>query len=286
MIGRRRFLTIMAGATLAGRAQSAEWHGQALGAEARIVIRGGAAPGDLLAELRALIDRIEGVFSLHRDSDLTRLNRDGRLRASADLAEALALALRVHDATGGAFDPGVQPLWRSLAAGGIAGPVQRFGGLRIRGRDLRLAPGQALTLNGIAQGIATDRVAALLAGRVPGEVLVDMGEARALSGDFRLDLADPQAGVLGRITLRAGRAVATSSPGALVFPSGESHILGPRGQRPRWSTVSVEADSAALADAASTGFVLMDRPAIRLAAAKLGVGPVRLVDRNGNLTTL
>lgn len=294
MIGRRRFLTITAGALVAGpaaatvaaKAAAAEWRGQALGADARIVIRGGAAPDRVLADLRAMIGRIEAVFSLFRDSEVTRLNRNGRVTASDDLLDAATLARRVHGATGGVFDPGVQVLWQALAGGAAPGPLTPLGGLVRDGRDLRLAQGQAVTLNGIAQGIATDRAAALLADRGLGDILVDLGETRAIGGDFALELADPDAGVLGRLTLRAGRAIATSSPGALVFPGGQSHIIGPAGQRPRWSTVSVEAGTAALADAASTAFVLMDRPAIAAAARRLDTGPVRLVDFDGNLTTL
>ena len=286
MIGRRRFLTIIAGALVAGPATAAEWQGRALGADARILIRGAAAPAQVLADLRAEIARIESTFSLFSDSELTRLNRDGRATASDDLLDALALARRVHDATDGAFDPAVQILWRSLAEDRAHAPLRPFGGLVRRGRDLRITPGQALTLNGIAQGIATDRAADLLTNRDLGAILVDLGETRAIAGDFALELADPQAGVLGRVTLRAGRAVATSSPGALIFPGGASHIIGPDGQPPRWSTVSVEAPTAALADAASTAFVLMGRQAIADAVRQLGVHQVRLVDFDGNLTTL
>lgn len=287
MIGRRRFLTILAGGVMAGPGlAAAEWRGRALGADARIVIRGGDAPAALLERVRQAIDRIEAVFSLYRPSDLTRLNAGHAVPAQGDLAEALRLAARVHRATGGLFDPAVQARWRHLAGGPVAPPLIAMGGLSQRHGDLRLATGQALTLNGLAQGLATDRVAAMLAGQGLGPVLVDLGEARALDGDFGLELADPRAGSLGRLTLRAGRAVATSSPGAMVFASGDSHILGPQGQRPIWSTVSVDAPSAALADAASTAFVLMDRPAMARAAARLGVGPVRLIDRAGDLTTL
>lgn len=286
MIGRRRFLTIIAGAFAAGPAPAAEWTGRALGADARILIRGGSAAAELLTDLRAEIARIEEIFSLFRGSEIARLNRDGDVMASADLLDALTLARRVHDATGGVFDPAVQSLWHALADGAAPGPLRAFGGLVRAGRHLRLAPGEALTLNGIAQGIATDRVADLLANRGLGEILVDLGECRAIDGDFALELADPQAGLLGRLTLRAGRAMATSSPGALILAGGHSHIIGPQGQPPRWSTVSVEADTAALADAASTAFVLMDRPAIAYAARQLGVDRVRLIDFDGNLTTL
>lgn len=287
MIGRRRVLTILAGAALAPRwARAAEWQGHALGAEARILIRGGDASDALLAQVRAEIEAIEDVFSLYRESELTRLNRNGQGMASAAMTDALDLAWWVHRTTGGLFDPGVQVLWRQRTQGAAPVALRPFGGLRQQGSELRLASGQALTLNGIAQGIATDRVAALLAGRGLGEVLVDMGEARALDGEFRLELADPQAGVLGRLTLRAGRAVATSSPAAMILADGGGHIMGPQGQAPRWSTVSVEADSAALADAASTAFVLMDRVQIAQAARVLDLRAVRLVDFGGDLTTL
>ena len=114
----------------------------------------------VLADLRAMIGRIEAVFSLFRDSEVTRLNRNGRVTASDDLLDAVTLARRVHGATGGVFDPGVQVLWQALAGGAAPGPLTPLGGLVRDGRDLRLAQGQAVTLNGIAQGIATDRAAA------------------------------------------------------------------------------------------------------------------------------
>lgn len=285
MTSRRRFLTIMAGAALMGRAAgAAEWQGRVMGAEARLLIRAGRGSDAVLAGLRARIAEIEAAFSLHAPSELTRLNRTGRLEASALMLGALRLARRMHRATGGAFDPGVQPLWQALAAGAPAGPVLPMGGLTVQGRQVRLAAGQALTLNGLAQGIATDLVAEALA--PVGEVLVDMGESRAVGGDFRLALEDPAAGSLGQITLRAGRAVATTSPGALLFASGQSHVIGPQGQPPLWSSVTVEASSAALADAASTAFALMPAAAIRRVARDLGLGPVRLVDAGGDLVTL
>lgn len=44
--------------------------------------------------------------------------------------------------------------------------------------------------------------------------------------------------------------------------NGQPPILGPHGQRPRWHTVSISAHLPAVADALSTAFCLMDRPAI------------------------
>ena len=41
-------------------------------------------------------------------------------------------------------------------------------------------PGMAITLNGIAQGYITDRIATLLQDAGMGDVLLDIGEVRAL----------------------------------------------------------------------------------------------------------
>ena len=279
---RRRFLQIVAGAALIGRgAEAATWQGRAFGADLSIT-----AAGELpIAAIRAEIAAIEAAFSLFAESELTRLNARGQGPGSARLRGVLAAAKRVHDATRGAFDPTVQRLWQALATGGDAVQGRASIGLhRVRiGPQISLARGQALTLNGIAQGHAADRVAALCEAAGLGPCLIDMGEFRALGGPFRLGIEDPVAGLIGERSLSGG-ALATSSPGAMPFPGG-SHILGPHGQVPQWSTVSVEGSSATLCDAASTAFVLMERAAIVTAARKLRLRAVTLVDFDGNLET-
>ncbi|MGL4279073.1 MAG: FAD:protein FMN transferase, partial [Albidovulum sp.] len=85
-------------------------------------------------------------------------------------------------------------------------------------------------------------------------------------GDWRASIASPEGAALGEARL-ANRALATSSPMGTLIGQGNPHILGPSGQLPRWSTVSVSAPDAALADALSTAFCLMDRPAIDRALA-------------------
>ena len=282
-MNRRRFLRIVAGAALAGSGARAEtWQGRAFGAELSITAAG-ALP---LAAIRAEIAAVEAAFSLYADSELTRLNARGFVPGSPRFRAVLRVAAQVHAATGGAFDPTVQPLWQALATGQDPAPARRAIGLdRVRlGARVELAPGQALTLNGIAQGHAADGVAALCRRAGLGRCLVDMGEFHALGGPFRLGIEDPAAGRLGQRSLTDG-ALATSSPAAMAFPGG-SHILGPQGQAPRWSTVTVEAASATLADAASTAFVLMGREEIRAAAMALGLRGVTLIDAGGNLETL
>ena len=115
---------------------------------------------------------------------------------------------------------------------------------------------------------------------------MNIGEHRALGGPWRLGLSDPAAGYLGTRTLADG-AIATSSPAALRLGMG-GHILDPRGLRaPLWSTASVEAESAALADALSTACCLLEPDEIRRAMAALPrIRRVTLVDGEGRLRTL
>jgi len=302
MTTRRRFLTILAGAGLAGAAPGAmpgpaasapepvRWRGVALGAEATIALAHPQAPR-LIAAARAEIARLEAVFSLYRpDSALSRLNRDGAIAAPPlDLVALLGLARRVHRATAGAFDPTVQPLWRLHATHAVEGtmpaPDEIDAARALVGLDAvavspaRIAlarPGMALTLNGIAQGYIADRVGALLAAEgLPG-ALIETGEIRALGtrpdgSPWPVGLADGAGGVARRIDL-ADRAVATSAPeGTLLDHAGKvGHILDPRTGRPggRWRSVSVTAGRAGVADALSTGFCLMSRAAIEAALAQ------------------
>lgn len=269
-MNRRRFLTLTAAALapLPGHAATlATWEGTGLGTTLSLHLAG-AAPHQArqaFARVQAEIARIETLASLHRDSALTRLNRDGHLAwPSPDLLDLLTLSGQVHAATEGAFDPTVQPLWRALAEGtGTAKARKAIGWDRIRlsPEEIRLDPGQSLTLNGVAQGWAADRIAALLHAQGFTDALVDMGEIAALGENgWPAVITDPGGKPLAETRL-TNRALATSSPrGTLV--NGQPHILGPEGQPPLWQTVSVSAPRAAVADALSTAFCLMDRAAI------------------------
>lgn len=274
-MNRRRFLTLTAAALapLPGHAATLTvWEGSGLGTSLSLRLLG-AAPHEArqcFARVEAEIARIESLASLYRDSALTRLNRDGHLAwPSPDLVDLLTLAGQVHAATGGAFDPTVQPLWWALAQGTDAETARALIGwdrIRLSPEEIRLDPGQALTLNGIAQGWAADRIAALLRAQGFTEALIDMGEIAALGEPgWPAVIAGPDGAPLAETRL-ANRALATSSPrGTLV--NGQPHILGPRGQPPLWQTVSVSAPRAAIADALSTAFCLIDQAAMERALA-------------------
>lgn len=278
---RRRFLSITAATaavTTAGAAPAAplrHWQGSALGARATITL---SHPDGARIAARAFaeIDRLEDIFSLYRaGSALSRLNRVGRLDAPPfELLECLGLCGTVHRATGGLFDPTMQPLWdlhaRAHAAGGppeadtIARTLETVGWDRVSlaPEAVTLRPGMALTLNGVAQGYIADRVAALMRAEGLSQVLVDTGEHHGVGGDWPVTLTS-DAGAEGQVTLR-DRALATSAPLGTVFDRGgeAGHILDPRTGgtvAPRWRLVSVTAPQAALADALSTAMVMMDR---------------------------
>lgn len=275
MLNRRRFIAISA-ALMAPLPAAAALHtetGQALGAKVTLRLAHPDAPA-IAARAMAEIARLEDIFSLYREgSALMRLNAAGTLDTPPfELLECLSLAGAVHAASDGRFDPTVQPLWALHAAAAIAGQKVTpealaaaraqvgWGRVTLDPARITLAPGMALTLNGIAQGYIADRVAALLEAEGLGNLLIDTGEFRALG-------SHPQGGAWpvrlaqgGTVALR-GRALATSAPLGTTFDQAGrmGHILDPRSGRPVagvWQAVSVSAPTAALADALSTAICL------------------------------
>lgn len=274
---RRRLLSILAGfaAVPASAAPLASWQGQAMGAEARIVL---AEPprnstSALFRKVERIIAQVEQSFSLHVESELTRLNSAGVLRnPSRAMLEMIVLCSRMHEATSGVFDPSIQPLWLAMAKGEdtqIARALVGWEHVQASPDGIRLSPGCQLTFNGIAQGYCADQVAGFLRAEGYDHVLVDTGELSALGSardnrGWPVSVTTPDGAVLKRLEL-ANRALATSSPSGLRLAKGEPHILGPRGETPRCNTVSISAGSAAVADALSTAACLLERQAIESA---------------------
>lgn len=303
-IDRRRFITIAAamGAAMAARPALAAvpavppvtWRGQAMGAEATLILnhpdpdRARAILRRVEAELR----RLEGIFTLYRaDSDLSQLNRTGALAApSPELVEALRLAQAVHGATGGRFDPTVQPLWRAYATGADAKALDHARSLvgfdRVTlGEDRILLPrGMELTLNGIAQGYIADRIAAMLRAEGAVNTLVDMGEISAIGGRNATDPWRVGLSGGGEVEL-ADRALAVTEAAGFTFDTEGRlpHLIDPALGAPRaeWRRVAVTAPQAGLADALSTGLALVPAPAIRAALAAFPGIQARALDAQG-----
>lgn len=297
MIRRRRFLAIAAAASLAGstgRAAQQHWKGHALGAEVSVtLVTEAPAFRRLVSLITAELRRIETLFSLYdAGSALARLNRAGVLtQPPPEMVHLLSAAHRLYHATGGRFDPTVQPLWRALAGSGDAAQARQLIGWERVTFDpalIRLGDGQALTLNGIAQGYATDRISALLRAEGLTHILVNIGEFSASGGPWRIGIADPAHGLVATRNLHDG-AIATSSPAALRLSGGRGHILDPLGDAGRiyWSTVSVEATSATVADGLSTALCLAPHAEARAILRRLPeVSRAILVDGAGKVRVI
>lgn len=289
-LSRRRFLTISAGFALTPEMAKAQvWQGRAFGAEISMTIRGARDEANaIIHKARQVLRDVEALFSLYDpDSALARLNANGELRRpDPRFLDVMRAADHAYHVTGGLFDPSVQRLWDGLARNHQRSAFRDTIGwdkVQFDPDRILLGPQQALTFNGIAQGYATDKVAELFATHGLTDVLINVGEFRAVGGPWRLGLYDPDHGTLGTRTLGSG-AIATSSPNAT--PLGEGGHIIHRSARPQWSTVSVEAASATLADSLSTALVLADRDEVRAIKVKTDATRITLVDFDGDLTTL
>lgn len=320
---RRRMIVIAAtaagsafltGARTATAGDPVRWQGSALGAQVSIEIY---HPDRTVARRlveRCVLDvrRLERQFSLYQaDSAICTLNRTGILVSpDADMVALLKTSLLFSDLTDGAFDPTVQPLWQLYAdhfsseRPDSEGPsskkstealakVGRNGLLVNEDRVVLVNRGAAITLNGIAQGYATDRVVETLRGAGLSTTLVNMGEIRAIGArpegtPWRVGLADPnRPGAFTETIDLIDRAVATSAGAGFRFDSKGhfTHLFDPAtGRSPSlYSTVSVIAPTATEADALSTAFSLMPLSRIQDVVAIRPNVQARTVDASGTL---
>ena len=205
----------------------------------------------------AEFERLEQMMSRFRDdSELSRLNRDGRLEAaSPDLIRVVELALAARELTGGRFDPTVHDAViaagyvRSFddvpadTAGRVSATPRCGGSARIDGRTIELDPGTRLDLGGIGKGYAVDQVAELLA--LTGPCLVNAGGDLAVRGGVW------PVGVTSDLTLELTRgAIATSGRDRRRWRVGGAemhHLIDPATGRPADGdivSVTVVAESA------------------------------------------
>ena len=228
------------------------------------------------AEIRH-IDRIAGL--VRPDSALFQLNRDGVLhQPDPALIDILNMAHTIYQATDGAFDVTVQPLWRALDNAAQRGTwpdedeiqalCQRVNQQAVVFSQDRIEltrPGMGITLNSLARGLAADRVSAVLQAHGITSAFLDT--------DVLQGIGQPEHGGVWRAAIRDPRTtgtVATSAVSGFLATSGDyqyfwspdfkrNHILDPRsGTSPQdFSSVSVLASSGLLADALSTAAFLV-----------------------------
>ncbi len=145
-------------------------------------------------------ERLEAMLSRFRpESDLSRLNREGKIEAPPDLERVVELALEARESTNGRFDPTV---YDALAQAGYDRSFEQVApdaaadaagddseGARCGGRvtidaatgTIELEPGFHIDLGGIGKGYAVDRAVEILA--VSGPCLVNAGGDLAVRGD-------------------------------------------------------------------------------------------------------
>ena len=284
----------------------------ALGTTAVVVVVEPARLGAALAALERELDAIDVACSRFRDdSELARVNAaTGRaVRIGPLLMEALRVAQRASDATGGIVSP---TLGRSVR---LAGYDRDFRLVALRDADtfearfetvapasveldeeratVRVPPGVELDLGATAKALAADRGARAAHAAAGCGVLVALGGDIAIAGEappggWSVRIADDHAAPLdgdGPTVALAGGGLASSGTTVRRWRSGDAelhHIVDPRSGRPAdtpWRTVSVAAATCVDANVASTAAVVLGESAPSwLAERRL---PARLVARDG-----
>ena len=254
---------------------------------------------------QALNESVKAIRSVEKqmslfdpDSALSRLNRLGELqKPDAELVSVLSLAQHVSMRSAGAFDVTMQPLWGLWSLHSQTQTVPSAKALLqtrslVNWRALTVSPevvrlnvkGMGVSLNGIAQGYAADKVRAVLQSHGVQHALIDTGETSVLGQSskaedwrFAVEPSAPTA-VTPPVISPEGWALATSSDSHTVFSADHvhHHILNPHtGDSPsHWASVSVIAPSCALADALTKVFFMCPPQALERLAKAWGVGVV------------
>ena len=266
-VTRRRFLTITAAATLLSgvRYDEHRWAGHALGAETSLVFR---APKDVaegtISSVLGLVERFENTFSIYRNaSEISTLNQAAYIKPSKLFFELAGYVDDIYRNSNGYFDPTIQSVWGKTLD---LTNDQRWQNMTLTRDRIALPENTQISFNGIAQGFLTDLVAAHIRTHGFTDVLVNFGEFKGIGGPWNVGLQHPNG--LKSIKLD-NTAIATSSPDAMRQSNGNSHMINPFGnERIEYESVSVEHQSAMIADALSTAFAFMSPDKIQNVISK------------------
>jgi thiamine biosynthesis lipoprotein len=245
----------------------------------------GARLDAALAAAEAELRRVEDLMTTWRDSPLTRLNAragEGPVEVPIELARMVDQALRIAEATGGAFDPtwhSVGKLWDFKADppvlpddAEIERALAKVDWSRVEvdleASTVTLPAGTTIGLGGIAKGYGVDRAVAVLREHGVEHALVNAGgDLRTLGRDrgrpWEIAIRHPR---------RRGDVMATVPISNLcVVTSGDyerffelhgvryHHILDPRTGRPATGCLSatVIGPEASLCDALATALCVL-----------------------------
>lgn len=277
-------------------------------------------PGVIVAAVALLnrtLEQVDTVASRFRpDSEINRLHRASAagvpVPVSADLLEAVEVALRAARLTDGAVDPTVGTAMCRLgydrdfavmeqnASGDLPepGPVPGWQSIEIdvERSTVRLPVGTVLDLGATAKAWAADRAARSIALGLGCGVLVSLGGDIAVDGvapeeGFSIGIADVCGDPSAPIAVSIGTGgLATSGIGNRHWTLGGHpvhHLIDPTtglSVGSPWRTVSVAAGSCVDANTASTAAMVMGEPAVSwLEHERL---PARLIRLDGSTLTV
>lgn len=299
--------------TLSSTTNPIIWQGVALGAgaEIRLYTDDEALAQRVINQAQLEISRLEKIFSLYQpDSTLVRLNKQGKLEAPPlELIVVLGQVKYIHQLTRGKFDPTIQRLWNLYAEQvksetGLMTPpsptaVQEalkwvdFSAVEFNEQHIRYQkPGMLMSLNGIAQGYITDKVMELIQASGIRRALIDIGEIKAIDldkiGEWQVGIKNPkvQEGIFFKVPLQNGAISTSGGYGTLFDKQGRfTHLFNPKtgNNQERYQSVSVQAPTAALADALSTAFAVSSLEEIKQVLVQLPNIQVWVVDGKGKL---
>jgi len=232
------------------------------------------------------------------DSQVSRLNNRGELhQPDADLVSVLTLSQYVSRRSAGAFDVTTQALWNLWSSHANAHRLPSVKDLSrtrslVNWQAMSFSPevvrlhrkGMGVTLNGVAQGYAADKVRSVLQLHGVQHALIDTGETALVGqspqrGEWRFAVeATVASSQTAPVLFPHGMAVATSSDAHTTFSDDRvhHHILDPHtGDSPTyWSSVTVMAPSCALADALTKVFFMCPPQQVARMAQQWNVGVV------------
>ena len=275
---------------------------------------------DLRPAIEEILAKVDLQMSTYRaDSELMKFNKNQSLEpqpVSAEIRELVALAAKISEATEGALDITLRPLFELWGFGPkdhdqppALSEVMRVKALtgmtKFSVSDVAIQkkePRLELDLSSMAAGYAVDLIDKRFRDlgvqdfmiEVTGEV---MARGRKPDGTpWRIGIQLPKSGadptaVLTQLPLN-GRALATSGSYQRYFESGGTrygHILDPKTGMPRQTSVlsvSVLHKSAAIADAYATAFfVLGPEKSLSIAAAQPELAVLFVEEKDGALET-
>jgi FAD:protein FMN transferase len=231
------------------------------------------APEEVVEKAFGEIKRLEKILSDYDEkSELSRLNRDGSIKAGPELLHFLKESTRYHERTEGAYDVTVAPLVRLWGFKDgkhrvptddeirVARDKVGLSRITIAGDAVTLAPGTELDPGGIGKGMAVDRAAEALRRAGVKRALVDFGSSTVALGTWEVAIRDPFDGrrTLGTVIL-TDESLSTAGSYEKRFEADGAtytHILDPRTGKPVQGVVSVSviAPTATESDGLDTGF--------------------------------